>query len=363
MSVNPALMTPEQMEAAAASVFGADRGFNLGPFMIGCLWDAVLLGVLTQQYVDWWRFSRPTERPAIKWLTHWILFTSLGWSATVVYYTLRNFVYYFGRYIVFTIIDLTLLWPLLGATMSAPIQLFYAHRSFRLNANNFFLLGLFIAMIITEVALAITIAIKGSALVTIFQAAEVQELVRGWQVMTMSTDLLMTCSLAWGLWRSRTGWTHTDALVKKLLMVTIETQLGPTLVMMAFVISWSFNPISTLGLYFDLALPKSYTVGYLATLNSRYALRQETASGVRQRYSSVSKPNPWPLASSQLQQATVQVDTEVYVESYQMQPTRSGVSRGPKLSEVRENEEDESVENLDYATNVSKKNLHDSKDA
>nr|XP_018262281.1 uncharacterized protein I303_05297 [Kwoniella dejecticola CBS 10117]OBR84439.1 hypothetical protein I303_05297 [Kwoniella dejecticola CBS 10117] len=354
MSVNPALMTPEQMEAAAASVFGADRGFNLGPFMIGCLWDAVLLGVLTQQYVDWWRFSRPTERPAIKWLTHWILFTSLGWSATVVYYTLRNFVYYFGRYIVFTIIDLTLLWPLLGATMSAPIQLFYAHRSFRLNANNFFLLGLFIAMIITEVALAITIAIKGSALVTIFQAAarirehqgrveeEVQELVRGWQVMTMSTDLLMTCSLAWGLWRSRTGWTHTDALVKKLLMVTIETQLGPTLV---------------------LALPKSYTVGYLATLNSRYALRQETASGVRQRYSSVSKPNPWPLASSQLQQATVQVDTEVYVESYQMQPTRSGVSRGPKLSEVRENEEDESVENLDYATNVSKKNLHDSKDA
>ncbi|WWC62659.1 uncharacterized protein I303_105256 [Kwoniella dejecticola CBS 10117] len=355
----PIGLTPEQVEELSFGVFGANKGFNLGPFLLGCLWDAVLFGVLTQQYTDWWIFSKPTERRPITWLTHWIIFASTAWTGTVIYYTLRNFVYYFGQYKVFAFIDLALIWPILGAAMSAPVQLFYAHRSYRLNGDNIFLLILFVCMVLTEIALTIVIAVKGSVVETIFGAAAVQSLVRAWQVVTMSTDVLMTVTLAWGLWKSRTGWSHTDALVKKLLLITIETQMAPTIVMLAFVISWTINSTSTLGLFFDLCIPKAYTVGYLATLNSRYALRRDNSLGSGQKQSSEPKLNTYPLGSSRLQQATVQIDTETYTESYQMQPTRSGVNREPQLYEVKEHEDEDSVENLDYAANLSRKNLND----
>ncbi|WVW84753.1 hypothetical protein I302_106788 [Kwoniella bestiolae CBS 10118] len=361
MSIPTGILTDEQKEMLAAGAFGADKGFNLGLFLMGCVYDAILFGVLTQQYIDWWRYSEATERRTIKWVTHWIMFASVGWTATVIWYTMRSFVYYFGRYIVFTFIDIALAWPIIGITMAAPVQVFYAFRSYRLNGDNIFLLGLFLIMIAAEVAITVVIVIKATPLQTIFDAGMIQEIVRAWQVVSMSTDLLMTSTLAWGLWRSRTGWSHTDALVKKLLLITVETQLAPTCVMLAFVISWSFNPTSTLGIFFDLAIPKAYTVGYLATLNSRYSLRREQASN-GQKYSAETKTNTYALGGSRLQQATVQVDTETYIESFQMQPTRSGINRDPQqLYEVKEHhDEDESIENLDYATNLSKKNLHDS---
>ncbi|WVW84747.1 hypothetical protein I302_106782 [Kwoniella bestiolae CBS 10118] len=351
----------EEIEMMAAAVLGTDKGWNLGPYLMACVYDAILFGVFTQQYIDWWRYSEATERRVIKWTTHWIMFASVVWTGAVIWYTMRIFVYYFGQYIAFTFVDIALAWPLIGVTMVAPVQAFYAFRAYKLNGERIYILMTFLALIASEVAIVVVITIKASPLQSILEAAKINDVVRAWQVVSLTTDLLMTCTLAWGLWRSRTGWSHTDALIKKLLLITIETQLAPTCVMLAFVISWSFNPASTLGLFFDLAIPKAYTIGYLATLNSRYALRRETASN-GQKYSADTKPNTYALGGNRLQQATVQVevDTETYIESYQMQPTRSGINRDPKpLYEVKEHEdEDESVEDLDYATNLSKKNLH-----
>ncbi|KAK6908105.1 hypothetical protein I203_102106 [Kwoniella mangroviensis CBS 8507] len=362
MSVPFGEMTAEQLETIAAAAFAPDRGFNIGPFLMGCLYDAILFGVMTQQYIDWWKYCEATERRMVRWLTHWIMFASIMWTGTVIWYTMRSFVYYFGQYLVFTFADIALMWPLLGLLMAGPVQVFYAFRSYRLNGDNIFLLVFFLVMIATELSIQLVFVVKAQPLKTIFQAGELESVVRGWQVVTMSTDILMTLTLSWGLWKSRTGWSHTDALVKKLLLITVETQLAPTCVMLAFVISWSINPASTLGIFFDLAIPKAYTVGYLATLNSRYSLRRETASQGK-KYSAETKTNTYALGGSRLQQATVQVDTETYMESFQMQPPRSGVNRAPQqgLYEVKEhNDEDESIENLDYATNLSKKNLHDS---
>ncbi|WWC88629.1 uncharacterized protein L201_003542 [Kwoniella dendrophila CBS 6074] len=356
--VGATAMTPEQIEIMANAAFSSDLGMNLGPFLVGCLWDAILFGVVTQQYIDWCRYSSATEGRLIKYITHWVALASTLWTGTVIFYNMRSFVYYFGRFIVFTFVDIALLWPVLGVIMSIPIQFFYALRAYRLHQDNKCLLILFSLMILAEAGLTMAIAIVAAPLQTIFEAGEVNDIVRAWQVVTLCTDVLMTATLAWGLWRSRTGWSHTDALVKKLLLITIETQLAPTLVMTAFVISWSLKPTSTLGIFFDVAIPKAYEVGYLATLNSRYSLRQDADSHPGQKYSADTKPNTYALGGSRLQQATVHIDVETHTESFQMEPQRTGINRNQDLYELKEGDVD-SVENLDYTQNLSKKKLND----
>lgn len=86
-----------------------------------------------------------------------------------------------------------------------------------------------------------------------------------------------------GLWKSRTGWSETDRLVNKLIRrvllrqqssgltwqlilyprTSIETQLPPTLVSIAFLINFSVNWRSTMNIFWELFLPKVYVVCFL----------------------------------------------------------------------------------------------------
>ncbi|WVW84756.1 hypothetical protein I302_106791 [Kwoniella bestiolae CBS 10118] len=149
------------------------------------------------------------------------------------------------------------------------------------------------------------------------------------------------------------GWSHTDALVKKLLIVTLETQLAPTLMMIAFVIDLSVKPSSTIGIFFDILIPKSYTVGYLATLNTRVHLRRDRSTHGSGN-GKAADTNAYHLGTGRLQQATIKIDTETYTESFQIGRPTAGVNR----RDMKDVSEEGSVENLDYASNLSKQNLN-----
>lgn len=43
------------------------------------------------------------------------------------------------------------------------------------------------------------------------------------------SDIIITASLCYGLWKSKTGWEATDRLVGRLIWYALETQLPPTL--------------------------------------------------------------------------------------------------------------------------------------
>jgi hypothetical protein len=34
----------------------------------------------------------------------------------------------------------------------------------------------------------------------------------------IAVDLMITLSISWGLYKSKTGWSHTDALIRKLIV-------------------------------------------------------------------------------------------------------------------------------------------------
>ncbi|WWC70837.1 uncharacterized protein I206_104789 [Kwoniella pini CBS 10737] len=344
-----ASMTPEQMEALASSAFSVDLGMQLGPILMGCMFDAILWGVMLQQFQGWWEYCRASERSTARQLTYYIMIASTAWTAMVISYAMHSFVYMFGQYIVFLEMPYFTSFPIVGLAMSAPIQAFYAERSYRLNNRNIFLLMILIACILGELAAVTVLVIKCTNVPNLLFAAEAVPQVRAWQCMTLATDILITISIGWGLWSAQTGWSHTDALVKKLLLITLETQLAPTLLMLGFVIEMSISPSSTIGVFFDLCIPKAYTVGYLATLNVRVQLKraQTSQSGDEQ-----TRSNAYHLGSGRSQQATVQIETDTYTESFQMQNAKAGLNR------IKEDSYDESIENLDYSNNLSKQNLN-----
>ncbi|OCF37228.1 hypothetical protein I316_01135 [Kwoniella heveanensis BCC8398] len=331
-------MSPEQLEAIAKAGLSANRGLNLGPFLLGGIFDIALYGIMTQQYMTWWQFSKPNDRSVTKWLTHYIFFASTVWSIALIAYEMGKFVYHFGQYNYFLETAWPSAFPMVGWSMSGAVQAFYAKRSYRLNGKNKYLLALISFLIVAEGACTVVIVVLIHAkyhLVSQLQAHVLEQEVRLWQCMTLGTDIVITGSLAWGLYKSRTGWSNTDALVKKLILLTLETQLGPTLIMCAFVVQFSIATTSTVSLFMDLIIPKAYTVGYLATLNSRYNLRRDLggqSSGGNGRSNDI---------------------------EYSMPETRLGVNRSFK-SDIRELDEHEaeSVDNLDYAENLSKQNLH-----
>jgi hypothetical protein len=56
-------------------------------------------------------------------------------------------------------------------------------------------------------------------------------------VSQLLSDIIVTSTISYKLIRSRTGWTATDRLVRKLLVLLVETQLPPTV--------WYVSTVST----------------------------------------------------------------------------------------------------------------------
>ncbi|WVQ65697.1 uncharacterized protein L199_003875 [Kwoniella botswanensis] len=352
MSVDFSGLSPEELEGIAKAAFGVDIGLKLGPLLLGGIFDVMLLGVLIQQFQSWWAYCKPSERKLIALLTTYIMIYSIGWTGMVIGYVMHNFVYNFGIFSVFLEMPYFTTFPIVGMGMSTVIQGFYIERSWRLNNRNPFLLVFLCICVLGEWAAVLLLVIKVTSIASLLQATEGVPHTRAWQCMTLAADVMITGSIGWGLWSAKTGWSHTDALVKKLLLVTLETQLGPTLLMAAFVIELSIQPDSTLGVFFDILIPKSYAVGYLAILNTRVHLKRKDNTTSGSRENPQTKSNTYHLGSGRLQQATVHVETDTYIESYQVKDPVPGLNR------INEHSYEESIENLDYSSNLSKQNLN-----
>ncbi|WRT67854.1 uncharacterized protein IL334_004828 [Kwoniella shivajii] len=352
-------MPVEQIEAIAKAAFGGNLGWHIGPFLLAVLFDGILLGVVSQQYLTWWIYSRQTERRLHAFLTHFLLIASVVYTGCEISYCLHNFVYNFGQYRVFLEVNYPQVFPLLGWIMSAPVQLFYTERSYRLNGESRILVGLLVSLIVTTLGVTVWILVACQSLSSELQAFAILPPVQAWQSLTLATDSIITASIGWGLYRSRTGWSHTDDLVKRVTLITLETQLGPTLLMLAFVIEFAINPPSTIGIFFEQLIPKFYVVGYLATINSRFDLRRASCPATIGPCTP-SKPNTYYQGSSPLHQDTVIVDTDTYVESYKLQCTPPGINRIQQLEGLKETCDDHWVEHLDFhQSNKSNKTLHD----
>ncbi|OCF76275.1 hypothetical protein I204_03575 [Kwoniella mangroviensis CBS 8886] len=353
-----ALMPPEQVEGLARMALGNGLGFNLGPWIIGVVFDCMAFGILIHQYQVWWTYSKDSERSIMSWLTHYVTLNQIGRTAYIIYFGMHYFVYNFGRFAVFLDVKLAMIFPTWGWSVSGPIKFFYIHRTWQLNDRNWFLAIFLSALNLAECGMCIFLTWKFSTLSSGLEAAKMTTVTQVWQGMSLGSDVMITTSIAYALIKSKTGWSQTDALIKRLVLITIETQLGPTILMLAFTIQFAIAPPAALSQFFDLLIPKAYAIGYFATLNSRYLLRRAAhgSSDSRDPSSKHIKSNTFAMmGSNRLHQDTVHVEVDNFTESHSM-PQLHSKSVNRDFKDI--NEDSESIENLDYATNLSKRNLN-----
>ncbi|KAL7422287.1 hypothetical protein Q5752_002933 [Cryptotrichosporon argae] len=314
-------------EKAAKALLGADPGLSFGPYIMCLFFDATMLGIMLVQFASWWSYGE-NDRVFVKVIVYASALLGLTMSIYSAVMEMHLFAFGFGVYAPFESVDWLGWWPLLDGIVATFVQAFYVDRAYRLNGKNPVILVFVVPLMVASFGAALGTKIKFSLLTSESQAAAIDIFVEVWLGCSMAIDVAITSLVGWGLYKSKTGWSETDRLVKRLILLSVETQLPPTLFLLGFLIEYIINPSSMMGVFFEVVISKVYILGFFAVLNSRYRLRRDF-EGAHSSEPGERKTNTFGLGSARPQQATVQIRTETYTESFQLPPTTYGLNRAP----------------------------------
>lgn len=104
----------------------------------------------------------------------------------------------------------------------------------------------------------------------------------------MGADLIITFSILWGLYRTRTGWHHNDKVIYRLIRMTLEAQAPPLLLTSVYTIIFSMllskAQLTPAVIYLTHQLSayinnsKLNAIGLMYSLNSRAAFMHHDVS-------------------------------------------------------------------------------------
>lgn len=59
-----------------------------------------------------------------------------------------------------------------------------------------------------------------------------------WLIATLIADTIITTTILYGLLMVRTGWAHTDKVITRLVRLTFESQLPPSIIALVFLVEF-----------------------------------------------------------------------------------------------------------------------------
>ncbi|WVQ84722.1 hypothetical protein IAT38_006879 [Cryptococcus sp. DSM 104549] len=335
------------IEDMAREKITANLGKELGPLLLAMGCDAVLMGMIINQFVRYF-FSTKKESAHIKAIVYFATFATLATTVYTWAWEMHIFAFSYAQYAQFVSQRWTSWYSILCSCTKISVQTFYAERAWRINGcKNILLVVLAIFLILSAVGsfafTFLTFHINDDVIPKTAQifyhlwahAHAMPEPHRSPPSCIVS-DLITTSSILYGLHRSRTGWAHTDQLITKLARVSLEAQIPPTIFATIVLMCWS-KQVTSIAQLFVIILPKIYLTGCLGVLNSRESIRLGGSSS----YNTSSNFHS-SRQSTRLQQATVTVETDTYVE-------RSPATTLPAVGINRQHQLDakESVEDLE----------------
>ncbi|RSH91803.1 hypothetical protein EHS25_009173 [Saitozyma podzolica] len=348
----------EAVEAQAQELLGGNPGFWLGPELIGTFVDAIFCGVMIMQFAQWVSFSR-NDRNYTKMVVYGSFTASIGGTVYSIWYAMHLFVYGFGVWANFLSTSYTAYFLIPDFLTAVLVQGFFAERAYRLTGNSKFFLAVAILLMIFCFGSSVALLVSFNVLSSATQIPSLRAVAYTWISAQLATDLTMTGTIMYGLIKSRTGWSETDKLVKRLVALSMETQLPPTLLAFGLMITYTVDPTTLIDIFFIMVLSKAYICGLLGALNSRYHLRRDAdGRGSENTFKGARSGRPT--------QATVHVATETYTEAHRIPEARVGINRSRfdenvydegkdnyELSDVDEH----SARQLDYTNNDSRTGL------
>lgn len=240
--------------------------------------DTFMAGIMFMQVVTYFTYQRND-----KWWTKCIvIFASIISIIMTVYLWFFGqylFVQNFGRFSPFVETDKLAWFPVLDAICSSGIQSYFAYRAYLLNRRNILIPITILLLILTSFAATIAVKVIFGNANSLMEADKVRipELI--WLASIMAADIIITILILNGLLRSKTGWAHTDKAIVRLIRITFESQIPPTILAITFMIEFVQTPASLLGSTLQGIQSKLYTVGLMYSLNSRVSFKSANESG------------------------------------------------------------------------------------
>ncbi|KAF9069388.1 hypothetical protein BDP27DRAFT_1325557 [Rhodocollybia butyracea] len=241
-----------------------------GPMLVGVFLNCILYGVLSVQtfiYFQTYKKDSSSIRGLVSWYLYIMETLNTGFDMGLI---LEPLVVRYGTEEAVTKVPIMFAAdPLVTVLIACPIQIFMAWRIKIISQSSWLMWIIIIFSIsglIGGIANAIlTVLINEYSKLHQFKAAVVQAL-----SCTAVTDILITCSLVWSLWKSRTHVRATDDAITRIIRLTVQTGLITSVSAILDFVLFLASPNTTVNFVWDFSLSKLYTNALLSTLNARH---------------------------------------------------------------------------------------------
>ncbi|KAF7345320.1 hypothetical protein MSAN_01908900 [Mycena sanguinolenta] len=246
-----------------------DVRLSYGPLLVGAFFNMILFGVLIGQVCG----ALP------EMTTYGYAFLVWGvFSVEVVNTALDMTMLYQPLILDYGAIPDKLPWvfvtqPLCVILVGFPIQLFFIWRIYSLTHNTVVTMGILSFSLVSFgggawTTVMVPIVKTFGNLPRLYRSAEL------WLISAATTDLCIAVTLAVALRNKKTGFTHTDTVVDKIIRLTVQTGMLTALFSVLDVICFVSFKGKTVNFLWNIPLTKLYANCLMSTLNARERLNR-----------------------------------------------------------------------------------------
>ncbi|KAJ7330957.1 hypothetical protein DFH08DRAFT_882051 [Mycena albidolilacea] len=161
--------------------------------------------------------------------------------------------------------------------IAVPVQLFYAHRVYRLSDGNWIISG-FLAMLSLGTCAAYFVkSIEALPLSAIAELASLKTLTIACNIAAAVTNVLISVFLVYHLYILKRGDSRTDDIINRLIAFAFNTGLPTSLCSVAACIAMTVAPQTFIYMFWTIIQGRFYTNSLLVTLNTRNYVRSVIA--------------------------------------------------------------------------------------
>jgi len=161
--------------------------------------------------------------------------------------------------------------------ISFLVQCFYTRRLYILSERNWLLAGCVAVPAFCSLAFCMLSVAKVTQNSYVPDFPHLEWAIIAWLVCAIIADIAVVTLICWYLNRGKTGFKKTDLLIDKLLFLTVNTGLLPTIAESCHLITFAILPINNLHIFFNYVVGKLYGNSFLATLNSRQTILESAS--------------------------------------------------------------------------------------
>ncbi|CAE6415308.1 unnamed protein product [Rhizoctonia solani] len=248
-----------------------------GPFVTGIMMQQLFLGVFCVQVYDYWRIF-PTDTTFNRAVVASLTIMTLLQGVMDYINLYRNAVTYYGDFLMFDSQDWSLFWEIgVTAILGSIAQVFFLERAYSATKSKIVLVvvGTIIAV---SLGFGIASSVEFQRIVRLSLVPSIPVPIIGWLTLTAVLDVLISAILIYTLLRVRTPFRKTEAVITKIIRVTMETSSVTASIAVINLVLYLALPGQAYHLLPQLIMGKMYAISVMVTLSSRKDLQEIMSS-------------------------------------------------------------------------------------